>query len=382
MSKYIRQYNQKVLWNVSKKIPNIQYIFPQTGQHETWFKNIIQSFYEKNKHSMLTNRDLENLNKETIQYMIHSLKNASFSAQTPKLLSSARNPATNDEDNSSQNKRVSFDDFIGTVADTKPSNNGFLPITPRPNTILKREPEKEWGNGKNSADLLVTRRQEYDDMLKRDVPPEPNFRELVEEHVIDNMEELVQQQLRQRELDVAILGSVPPAFIPAKMPNTGFAKQNQIPEVSEGSNNSGLRPSLLEPKTPSLTPFSSSRYGVGKGEPKNHKLLIHNDTELDNDIVMLENAIKSSTNESNAILKLLSEIKEELREIRSNISAKLAENFLSATAPIKSSNNFVLLPSLSEPKTTQTHPGVMHPYELVVGFQRNPDQENEEIDNL
>ena len=167
MSKYIRQDNQKVLWNVSQKIPNIQYIFPQTGQHETWFKNIIQSFYEKNKHSMLTNRDLENLNKETIQYMIHSLKNASFSAQNPNLLSSARNPATNDEDNSSQNKRVSFDDFIGTVADIKQKdNNGFLPITPRPNTILKREPEKEWGNGKNSADLLVTRRQEYDDMLK------------------------------------------------------------------------------------------------------------------------------------------------------------------------------------------------------------------------
>jgi hypothetical protein len=51
-----------------------------------------------------------------------------------------------------------------------------------------------------STNLLEERQREYDNMLKREVPAEPNFREMEKDTVIENMDELLQQQLREREL--------------------------------------------------------------------------------------------------------------------------------------------------------------------------------------
>ena len=39
-------------------------------------------------------------------------------------------------------------------------------------------------------------------MIKKELPPEPNFKEPLGDGVIENMEELLQQQLKQRELDI------------------------------------------------------------------------------------------------------------------------------------------------------------------------------------
>lgn len=44
--------------------------------------------------------------------------------------------------------------------------------------------------------------QDYDKMIKKELPPEPNFKEPLGDGVIENMEELLQQQMKQRELDV------------------------------------------------------------------------------------------------------------------------------------------------------------------------------------
>ena len=40
-------------------------------------------------------------------------------------------------------------------------------------------------------------------------PPEPNFKEPINDSVIENMDELLQQQLKQRELDVSQFGAMP-----------------------------------------------------------------------------------------------------------------------------------------------------------------------------
>jgi hypothetical protein len=45
----------------------------------------------------------------------------------------------------------------------------------------------------------ATQRHDYD----KAAPPEPNFKEQVNDGVIENMEELLQQQIRQRELDLS-----------------------------------------------------------------------------------------------------------------------------------------------------------------------------------
>ena len=188
MSKYIQQDNQKLLWDVSQKMPNIRNVFPEMTQQERWFKDVIQYFYEQNKFETLSKHRLENLNKETIKYMINSLK-------------STVNPVPK-----KNAKQVSF---INQDSNNKPNVtiNEYLHITPRSQQSVFEPIDSihtiESRTGSNN--LLEIRQKEYDNMFKREIPIEPNFRELIEDTAIENIEELVQQQLRQRELDIATL---------------------------------------------------------------------------------------------------------------------------------------------------------------------------------
>jgi hypothetical protein len=67
---YTSAENQTLLWNTIQKIPLLHDQIP-TYQQEDWFKQIIGMFYQKNQD---TQYDLRQLNKETIGYMIRSLK--------------------------------------------------------------------------------------------------------------------------------------------------------------------------------------------------------------------------------------------------------------------------------------------------------------------
>ena len=64
--------------------------------------------------------------------------------------------------------------------------------------LLKQNTEKQ----ESYTRQFVDRQQDYDKIIKKDLPPEPNFKEPIGDGVIENMEELLQQQLKQRELDI------------------------------------------------------------------------------------------------------------------------------------------------------------------------------------
>ena len=64
--------------------------------------------------------------------------------------------------------------------------------------LLKQNTEKQ----ESYTRQFVDRQQDYDKMIKKELPPEPNFKEPLGDGVIENMEELLQQQLKQRELDI------------------------------------------------------------------------------------------------------------------------------------------------------------------------------------
>jgi hypothetical protein len=123
MSSYISVDNQKMLWNTIQRVQLLHERLPENQQQE-WFKKIIGMFYKVNINSQY---DLVQLNKETIRYMIESLKQ-------------------------------------------KPNSH-----------------------------------QDYD----KPVTHEPNFKEPINDSVIENMDELLQQQLKQRELDVSQFGAMP-----------------------------------------------------------------------------------------------------------------------------------------------------------------------------
>jgi len=79
-------------------------------------------------------------------------------------------------------------------------------------------------------------------MHKRVVPREPNFKEEINDEKISNMDELIQQQLKERELDV----------IPEPQIQPNIRNQDDIGEPTNNknmSNNEGLYVNNAEPTT-------------------------------------------------------------------------------------------------------------------------------------
>jgi hypothetical protein len=182
MSLYVQPENQQLLWNTIQKIPNIQAI-PQ-GDREIIFKNTIKTLYENNRHRSLSSSELKELNKQTVQNMAQVLNS--------RVLK--------------QNTKINQNNINYTITE----NNGFR--NPSLNAMRPVQPISEVkGNRQEGYTMEVANRQrEYDNMMKREVPPEPNFKEAIDDRAIENMEELLQQQLKQRELDIQnISGPMP-----------------------------------------------------------------------------------------------------------------------------------------------------------------------------
>lgn len=66
MSAYILPENQRILWNTINKVKGF-------SKDEQWFKQVIALFYQKNASRNLDQRELLQLNKETIEYMMRGL---------------------------------------------------------------------------------------------------------------------------------------------------------------------------------------------------------------------------------------------------------------------------------------------------------------------
>ena len=132
MTSYISVENQTMLWSTIQKIQLLHETIP-TNQQQDWFKNILGMFYQQN---INIKYDIRQLNKETISYMINSLK---------------------------QN--------------------------------TERQTERQF----------VDRQQDY---IKKEIPQSPNFKEPLDDGVIENMDELLKQQMKQRELDMPVDGNI------------------------------------------------------------------------------------------------------------------------------------------------------------------------------
>lgn len=70
MSSYVSVENQTILWNTIQKVQLLHEQIPP-HQQQDWFKQILGMFYQKIQN---TSYDLRQLNKETIGYMISTLK--------------------------------------------------------------------------------------------------------------------------------------------------------------------------------------------------------------------------------------------------------------------------------------------------------------------
>jgi hypothetical protein len=138
MALYIHPENQKLLWNTIQKNAKFHQL---PFSKEEWFSNIIKSFYERVQYKSLTSQELMNLNRQTIAYMMEDIQ---------------------------------------------------LHLSERP----------KFTESKKMVNEFSVRQQEYENALKPKIPPIADFSEKISDDTIQNMDELIQLQIRQRDYDV------------------------------------------------------------------------------------------------------------------------------------------------------------------------------------
>lgn len=168
MALYVVKENQELLWNVINNNAFVQQYFTKVGpekKHE-WFRNIIENFYEQNKHNQLTVSDLHNINRSTIAYMIENIR----------LQESQNIPSYNDPNTS------------------RFQANGIY--TP---PVIPDNRQQQY------ASEFDHRQKEYQQMIEKKPPAEIDFSEKNnKDTAISNMDELMKQHIQEREKELQI----------------------------------------------------------------------------------------------------------------------------------------------------------------------------------
>jgi hypothetical protein len=182
MSLYVVKENQDLLWNVINKNQQVRQYFAQfnpENMHE-WFKTIIRSFYEKYKNRNITATELNNINRETILHMIESIRSRINAPVSDTITESATKPLP------------SYQPTPGMSISTPP----IVPDT-RQDTM---------------ATQFEQIQLEYTQMNKRKEPDLVDFSEKADDGVMLNMDDLIKQQMQQREYD---MNNIPPTTLPS-----------------------------------------------------------------------------------------------------------------------------------------------------------------------
>uniref|UniRef100_A0A6C0L888 Uncharacterized protein n=1 Tax=viral metagenome TaxID=1070528 RepID=A0A6C0L888_9ZZZZ len=200
MSQYVTTENQKLLWNVISKNPIVNdYFLNNPYKKDEWFKSIIRMFYDKNAGRLLNQTDLLMLNKTTISYMNQNVKELTGqSMQKP-----------------TQTAPIQLD-------------QNFL----KPYSITENKVEK-------IGNQFEQKQVEYNSLFDRKVPEAPEFSEK-QDKPLSNMDELIQQHLREREEELRKYAPLPLSATPiVSQPNKLRIEQSpdtiniQIEEISQ-----------------------------------------------------------------------------------------------------------------------------------------------------
>ena len=280
MSLYVVSANQELLWNVISKNSYIQTFFSRYNPDTKveWFKQIVSKFYDQYRTQQLTVNDLNRVNKETISYMIQNIREQTNSTSNP---TSPINDAPN----------------VQAV-------NSYSINTP---PIVTNNQQEIYAN------QFEQRQNEYTAMNKRSVPDDVDFAEKNDDGVIENMDILVQQQLKQREYD---MNNIPPPINMGSHTKQPDILSNELERSGEGERpklhidtDSTINISIQEIEQPTLDKKTVS----WKDEPVNP----------DNAIALIQENMESITKSMSQLtqtvsvlqndMKLLQQTHEELR---------------------------------------------------------------------
>jgi len=215
MSLFILPENQKLIWNTMNKVPQFSQLGTnETDEKEQWFKETIHDIYEQNKTKNISVQELRQLNKETISYMITKLKSSEsdLSYNMKESLTSSFLSTTPITDSS----------YSFPLNDDKTATRNYM--LEQKQDVLNKE--------------FTNRQHEFESMMKREPVKDIDFREQNnEDFPIENMDELLQKQIREREYDVELSSST--TMIDLKKDETQNNSKNVkwATEIESGPNN-------------------------------------------------------------------------------------------------------------------------------------------------
>jgi hypothetical protein len=213
MSLFIHPENQELLWNIVNQNPYLVSMLSNQSveQKQKWFKSIIESFYNLNAHRNLDKIQLNQLNKDTLSYMIQNIRVAP--------------PIDNNYLYDRNNRTVNTFIDNNKKPIEQPNKQPNIPTPP-----MVPDNRSELFNRQ-----FQERQREYENMLEKKAPEEVNFSEKLEDGVISNMDELIKRQILEREAEYKLYS--PPPII-NNVSNTHLEqvipKQNNIEyEINE-----------------------------------------------------------------------------------------------------------------------------------------------------
>lgn len=182
MSLYIHKSNQEILWNTIHKTKLIECIHNNDhNNHKTeyWFRSIIEIFHKKYP-SVIDLEMLKKINHETIQYMIDDLKSLKIEMSNVSYL---------------QNNKTNFQLFSKDNDNIK---------------YLSKDEEK-YKNQEQYNIAFEEKQKEYQLLNIKPPLPEVSFAEKLDNEPIENINELIEKQMKEREEEINnIFPAIPP----------------------------------------------------------------------------------------------------------------------------------------------------------------------------
>jgi hypothetical protein len=221
MSLYIHAENQAILWQILQTVPALQTF--QCPDKPAWFRSIVSKFYEANQFKSFSSAELQQMNRDTIAYMVRELNQATASTNTasttanttgtPTVTEVALEPMHHTENLHSYSFTNSF--LPGTSAfestDVAIHDNGAtIPkMGVHPKTVTRNYLSQQKQSAVNER--FAQRQQEYDTMIKGVAPKPIDFRQPMtaeDDGILENISDLVQKYRQERDL----LSEPPPAL--------------------------------------------------------------------------------------------------------------------------------------------------------------------------
>lgn len=279
MSALVHPENQKIIWNIVNSNIYVNDFF-QKHSHvskEQWFRSIIEKFYMQNEGKNLSIDELNNLNKDVLTFMVKSIHSIPVQpASSPPPLSESYQTPQQSVDPYTNQSQMNYSSQIQTP-----------PYVPN-------------NMGEQNNQQFEEKRLEYERMHAKPVPEQVDFKEKETDTIIENMDELINKHLTEREqqlkeLTQPIVTNVKPAAsMPSKDTSNNILVDMQEKSIAE------ISTQTIEADTPTTIEFLELKEKISILQEEHNGLK----TLLNEQIESQQNAIRELRENANKIRTL------------------------------------------------------------------------------